>query len=97
MIQEDNRHFNKVVRQDPKNIVQLVLQWKDNVAAAPRIEPSSNDAASLDNESEEGGVSSVSVVIPLGGVSEQVRKRWGRSRHIGRALERRVLGTIDSF
>ena len=32
---------------------------------------------------------------PLGGVAEQVGERRGRSRHVGRALERRVLGTIN--
>ena len=33
----------------------------------------------------------------MGGVIEQVQEHWGRSRHGGRALKRRVLGTIDSL
>ena len=31
----------------------------------------------------------------MDGVAEQVREHWGRSRHVGRALKRRVLGTIN--
>ena len=41
------------------------------------------------------GFLSRSSLTAAGGVAEQVGECRGRGRHVGRALERRVLGTIN--